>query len=176
LAFEQFVKPGTYAVSASLNDLHAKQEVTVTKGASISVKLALVKEDELPESGLWIDDAKAADESAASKRNWTPAWILGGITVATFGTSMVFRGLAGGSTNKIESYESELGSSGCFGEMPVATCTDLSSALRRQNTQATVSNATLIASGVLAAATIGYVVYEVSTGEKSAVSASAAYN
>ncbi len=76
---------------------------------------------------------------------------------------MVFRGLAGGKASDIDELQSG-DADGCLNSAD-ERCNELSSARKSHDLMAGVGNATLIASGVLAAATAGYVVYVLAAGQ-----------
>jgi len=113
----------------------------------------------LPPSGLegLVEEPASAPEPEPVKRNWTPAWIMGGVTVATLGTSMIFRGLAGGKAGDVEDLSS--GGAGDCVSGNSAECQRLDDLANSHDTLATVSNVTLVAGGVAAAATLGYITY-----------------
>lgn len=162
-----FVEEGKHEVRAELEGDVVSAEFDAKKGETSAVSLKFEEDGRAPASGL--DDKNEASFDAVppgephrAKRNWTPAWILGGVTVATFGTSMVFRGLAGSSFAKKDDAQSNLSDYACAeGGMIPTSCQDVEMYGDRANRQATVADATLIAAGVLGAATVGYVLFTI---------------
>lgn len=108
------------------------------------------------------------DESA--KHNWIPAYVLGGVTVATLASSIALRLVAGGKKDKGESLSKDLSTVDCqVGNDE--RCSELASLNKTQRSLAMASDLTLIVSGVGAAATIGYVIYELMHTKKSETTA-----
>lgn len=161
LDYELFVEPGKHEVRAEFKDKVASSPFDATKGATSEVTLSLeTVESQMTEAIAAPSEEEAAPESAqTAKKNWTPAWILGGATVASFGTSMIFRGLASSTSNQIDELGAGLPDNACNGDMNAATCSQIDDKTQKLKTQSNISNATLIAAGVLGAATIGYVAY-----------------
>src|SRR5690606_28050439 len=104
-----------------------------------------------------LTEPVAAAPTESVERNWTPAWIVGGVTVAALGTSFVFRGLANGKESDIDDLAPE--SPSACQAVTTGDCAALGDAIDQQKTYATVSNVTLIVGGVSAAATLGYITY-----------------
>jgi hypothetical protein len=108
------------------------------------------------------------DESA--KHNWIPAYVLGGVTVATLASSIALRLVAGGKKDKGESLSKDLSTVDCqVGNDE--RCSELASLNKTQRSLAMAPDLTLIVSGVGAAATIGYVIYELMHTKKSETTA-----
>lgn len=80
------------------------------------------------------------------------------MTVVTFGTSMVFRALAGAQLTRIEEFAANEDDSYCLGPER-AGCAEQAEHIRRQSNYAIVSNSTLVAAGAGAVAKLGYVIY-----------------
>ncbi len=121
----------------------------------------------MPASGLEepvAEPVEAPPVDEVTQRNWTPAWILGGVTVASLGTSFVFRGLASGKASEAKRLDDGTDSS-CVGTGGTA-CEELDSAIAKHDTYATVSNVSLIVAGAGAAVTIGYVTYLLTKSDK----------
>lgn len=169
IEYELFVREGSHTVRAELQERSASAEFEVSKGATAEVQLTLEDGSLRPASGL--DDeghdygnASPSDpEQARQKRNWVPAYILGGVTVATLGTSMVFRGLAGSRAKTIDELDSE-DDQRCTSSSD--ECDELRNAIQDRDTYIDVTNVTLVVSGVAAAATIGYVTYVLTKKQK----------
>ncbi len=180
--YELFVNPGEHEVRADFQGKTTSKAFEVDKGGTTDVELRL--NEKSSESGAEPDESQspsaAISESEEShrrgaQRNWVPAYILGGVTVAALGTSLVFRGLAGGAKRKAEDLGSELPSDGCPDGSVDPTCREINQQVDRLETRATVSNVALIGAAAIGAVTIGYVVYQLGRSPKDrAVTASAA--
>ena len=175
-----YLLPGSYTIEAKSEGMSASQTIEAKAGESQVVELVLESStDGLPASGLEepaAEPVEAPPVEETVERNWTPAWILGGVTVASLGTSFVFRGLASGKKNEAEDIRNG-NSQSCTEGNPQGVdsdaCSKLDSLATSNDTFATVSNVTLIASAVTAAATIAYITYEL-TGKKRAAPVQAA--
>jgi hypothetical protein len=169
-----YVTPGEHVVSARL-DGHAPASRTLllAAGAEQVVQLALIREEQ-PKPAVATPSASSGAASGSTStststpssgqvgsdsrsHNWVPAYILGGVTVASLATSFVFRGMASNDEEDADRLRKEAGD--CRGSAS-ASCQSLGEAVDAHNTNATVSNVTLAVAGVGAAATIGYVLYE----------------
>jgi len=143
-------------------------EIIGDAGETKDVELSLDEGGKVPavSSGLesteapWAKDSDVESEPSSRKRNWVPAYILGGVTVAALGSSFVFRGLAGSSVKKKDDAQAGLSDSACSeaGTVPAA-CTEIEEYGNRANTQATIADATIIAGAALGAVTLGYVLF-----------------
>lgn len=156
---------------AGLRD-HIRAEITYEQAHPIDEKVeqeierreretAVVEADvALPASGLDEPSQQATDTEAPGppKRNWVPAYVLGGVTVATFGTSMVFRALAGTQLKQIEEFTADKDNSYCL-DPDRAGCAELAERVKRHDNYADASNGTLVAAGIGAGVTLGYVIY-----------------
>lgn len=165
---EIFVMAGEHTVRAEGRGGAAEKTITAEKTETAQVQLELKP---VVASGLDDETSSASGEDSETphfggpndetdvrtKRNWVPAYILGGVTVAALGTSMVFRGLAGGKKKDIDELQLD-DPSACSGSA-TSECSELGDAIDTHKTYATVSHATLIGGAVFAAATIGYVTY-----------------
>lgn len=174
-----FVNPGKTRVRAELEGESDSHEFESTKGALVEIELKLARAEARSPSteALPAQDDETADpgmERGRSKRNWVPAYVLGGVTVAALGTSMVFRGLAGGSSKKADDLAAGLPDDACTNSSD-GTCNEIDEQRSHLETQAMVSNATLIGAAVLGAATLGYVIYQLGkTPTEPSIAASAA--
>src|SRR5690606_20634579 len=109
---EIFVNAGTHTIRVELRGKEKSTELNVENGETAEVQLVLEDGSSLPASGLneseptLQDDPPRKAEPHRAKRNWVPAYVLGGVTVAALGTSLVFRGLAGGKKKDIDQLDS----------------------------------------------------------------------
>src|SRR5690606_1984290 len=85
-----------------------------------------------------------------TKHNWVPAYVLGGVTVATLASSIVLRVVAGGKKDKGKRLHDDLMPGDCDGSESVDMCDELASLTKSQRSFGIASNATMIASGVFA--------------------------
>ena len=106
-------------------------------------------------------------EETHSAHNWVPAYVLGGVTVATLATSVVFRVAAGKKKDRFESMQDDFEQGDCSALDNLDECSELSTVNSGARTFATASDVTLIVGGVGAAATVGYVIYELVRTRKS---------
>jgi hypothetical protein len=168
---EVFVLAGHHFASAKTETGSVEVEFAVEKGGSTEVELTLVEE---PSSASAEDEPAFVAEpppAVRTKRNWVPAYILGGVTLAAGGTSVVTRVIAGKKEKDAEALDSS-NDEACWNSSS-SDCSDLDSLARQHDTFGTVSNATLIGAGVAALGTIGYVTYVlVKKDEQPAVQAS----
>jgi hypothetical protein len=153
LAYEFFVEAGSHKVRAELKGDTVSTEFVAENGETSAVSLKL----EDTAAAASSDKSPPVEETPRAERNWVPAYVLGGVTVAALGTSFVFRGLAGGKKKDIDDLEPS-DPSGCV-DSSSSDCTDLSDAIDAHKTFADVSNVSLIVGGVAAATTIGYITY-----------------
>ncbi len=167
-----YVAPGEHVVSARLDGhVPATRTLLLAAGAEQTVQLALIREEQpkpaaaapSASSGAANGTASTAPSSSgpvggdSTSHNWVPAYVLGGVTVASLATSLVFRSMASSDEEDADRLRKEAGD--CRGSSS-ATCQSLGNAVDSHNTNATVANVTLAVAGVGAAATVGYVLYE----------------
>lgn len=162
---ELFVEAGKHFVSAEFQGKKSSAEFEVENGATAEVRLSLDEQSSAPASGRnegdsTLDGRSRDFEQTRAERNWVPAYVLGGVTVAALGTSLVFRGLAGGQKKKADELRPS-SPDACVGT-DTAECSDVSAAVQARDTFIDAGNVSLIVSGVAAAATIGYVTYVLS--------------
>lgn len=176
-----FLMAGEHSVRAEGTAGTAEQTFVAEKQKITEIVLELrpevssgLDEEEVP--GAALTDPGLEDESPRRKRDWVPAYVLGGATVAALGTSMVFRILAGNSKQNAEDLGEGLPDDGCAGGGSSSACGDIENHMSALKTRATVSNAALIGTAVLGAATVGYVAYQLGKSPRRAsVSARAAF-
>lgn len=159
IAHPLFAKPNVrYLLTAQGTDgVKRSVDILGEAGETKNVELDLEEGKNFPSVSSGLESPGAGSEPNSRKRNWVPAYILGGVSVASFATSMVFRGLAGSQAKKVDQLESDL--DGACVDGSSSRCTELETAADRHDGLGRVSNVTLIASGAVAAATVGYVIY-----------------
>lgn len=96
----------------------------------------------------------------STKHNWIPAYVLGGMTVATLASSIVLRVVAGNKKKKVEGLHNDLMPGDCADSGGAAECEELDSLAKSQRSLGIASDVTMIASGVFAGATLGWIIYE----------------
>lgn len=167
LASELYVTPGIHTLGIRKGDRSAEQTFEAKGGETQTLRLAL--------------PAKLAayrgeyEGGSGTGPSWTPAYVLGGVTIASFVTSMVTRGLAGAKADQISKVDA--GTAGeCGGANAGADCGRLEELSAQHDSLAMASNVTLVAAGVGLAATAGYVSYVLLRKKQSAVQATGFYD
>lgn len=153
-----FVEPGEHIVRATLGDESADQGVVAQKGKTVDLNLALPS----PSASVPAGEAvrRGGDAPLQRKRpSLVPVAVLGGTTAALFGVSMLLRGLAGSQSKKYDDALDEIGSVGCAGMNVPSACDALTDYSKKHDNLVRSSNATLIASGAVASAAVGYLTY-----------------
>lgn len=179
-----FAKPGrTNELKVESDDGRSKSatfEGEAGELVNVEVHVRAKTRDDLPASGLLEDEGGRSleepvvpIEDARGKRNWIPAYIVGGVTVATLATSITFKILQGGERRDIDDLRP--GSPDACTVSPSADCEELQDSIERHKTYARVGDVTLIAAGVGAAATLGIVTYTL-LKKPSSVKAGAAFH
>jgi hypothetical protein len=166
------VLPGEHVVTARLDGYApTTRTLQLAAGAEQNVLLGLVPEEKKPapaaatpstssqptESGSSASTSSDPVGADTREHNWVPAYVLGGVTVASLATSLVFRSMASNDAEEADRLRATTGD--CRGSGS-ASCRSLEEAVDSHNTNATVSNVTLVVAGVGGAATLGYVLYE----------------
>lgn len=118
------------------------------------------------------DEGKSEPPPGPSQRkhNWVPAYVLGGVTVVTLASSIVLRVMAGQKKEKVEELDDQLPPYACEFDSS-GDCAELESTSKSQRRLGIASDATMIASGVFAGATLGWVVYELARPKKAKMAA-----
>ena len=154
LDFTVFVEPGSHELAAVLGKQRAQEEVELTAGAQLTVDLQLPPAEEVaPTAGGQYESARPKAPP------WWPAYVGGGLALASLGVSITARVMADSERDEIAAMRETLGPYDCSDGAGGSVCSDLRQATSRYNTRATVADATLVATGVFAAATVGYVTY-----------------
>ncbi len=160
-----FVQPGKHLVRASSTGKQsAERAVLVGRGAEEVVTLELAAEASEAVAETSPATAKAeptkppVSSEASPERNWVPAYVLGGVTVASLVTSLVFRSMASSDEEEVEQLGGEVPPGGCSGASS-RECQALADAIDSHDQKASVANVALVVAGVGAAATAGYVTY-----------------
>lgn len=156
-----YLMAGEYSVRAERHGESAETTFSAEKATLTEVSLKLEGPSEEAEpAGRNAEKNPERSSGARTGKNWVPAYVLGGVTIAALGTSMVFRGLAGGSSKKKDDAQSNLSDYACAeGDTVPAACQDIEKYGDRANQQATIADATLIGAVVLGTATLGYVLF-----------------
>lgn len=158
---EVYVDPGQHTLEArAASGAAASELLLLSAGEEYKVELK-VTAPAVP-GGKSTSSTQPVEDGAAgvtpSERSWLPAYVLGGVTVASFATSMVFRKMASDDADDAETLRSQAPTGGCSGSSS-GECTALRDAHEQQDRNGQVANVTLAIAGVGAAATVGYVVY-----------------
>src|SRR5690606_15947068 len=106
-------------------------------------------------------------QPSETKHNWVPAYVLGGVSVATLASSIVLRVVAGNKKDKLDEIRAEILPDDCSDSSNSDQCSDLETANKTQRNFSVASDVTLIVGGVVAATTLGYVIYELVHKKKS---------
>lgn len=166
---EIFVSPGQHRVVARLNDRQAKVSFFVEKGANVEVELTLKEEEsETSSAASGPSGASKAGDTRGGRRSevpdvrearpsLVPAYVLGGISAATIGTSLVFRALSRSKQGDIE--DMQFPDTSACAKSFTSDCAKLNNALRDERALSTASTTTLVLGSAAAAATIGYLTY-----------------
>ncbi len=175
LSHHVFVDPGQHLVEARVaGQKRARRPLTIAAGEKTTIDLTVGATTGAPNSSATATSGATgsttappfADEPAPSERNWVPAYILGGVTVAAGVTSLVFRGMANSDADEVDRLKTLLAPGECDAG-PSPRCEAVQDKIDSNVTNGLVSNVALIATGVGAAATIGYVAYELFQAEPS---------
>lgn len=159
----------------------ARLALEVRAGENGDVKVALE-----PKRGALSHDVDATEQPpltpstgtgnnpGAHTSSSTTPWLVGGaltaVTVASAGTSFVLRGKANDHADQYHRLQGSLTANECSGSSLSAACKSLRDAASTQRSEATWSNVTLVVAGVAAVATVGYVVYELTSSSKTSAS------
>jgi hypothetical protein len=174
---ELYVEPGEHLIEAKRADgATSSERFVVDEGELVRVRLPDVRlpADTAPRPEAATQTREEQDtspESEKKRHNWVPAYVLGGLSVAALGTSVGLRVAAGAKESKGKALHDELMPGDCDGSQSVGQCAELESMTKSQRSLGIASDATLIASGVFAGATLGWIVYELARPKRAELSA-----
>ncbi len=162
-----FVTPGKHLVRAARAGKNPlERAILVQKGDEEVVTLDLTVEEgaapaESPAAPAVAEPSPApAAMTATEERTWVPAYVLGGVTVASLVTSLVFRASASNEAEEVDRLGAEAPESGCVGEAASSKpCVELADAVDRHDQKADFANVALVVAGVGAIATAGYITF-----------------
>jgi hypothetical protein len=162
-----FVEPGKHLVRATRAGMApVERAIAVRRGDEEVVTLDLTAEGsaapvESPAAPAAVEPTSAPVTSAAmAERNWLPAYVLGGVTLASLVTSLAFRASASNEEDEVERLGGEVPDEGCAGTAASGKpCQDLAAAVDRHDQKAGFANVALVVAGVGAAATAGYITF-----------------
>jgi hypothetical protein len=161
---ELYVEPGEHLIEAKRSDgATSSERFVVDEGELVRVRLPDVSLPVAAAESTPNDDSAPPPPPPAAERkrhNWAPAYVFGGVAVATLASGIVLRVVAGNKLNKIEGLSGDLQPGECHDASRAAQCDELESLTKSQRNLGIAADATMIVSGVFAAATLGWVVYE----------------
>lgn len=157
LQHEVFVEPGQHTLRAQWpNSSSTEETFRVEAGQQLRVEL----QPPAPPGLLAVADRPESSGEDPSRREWLPAYLLGGVTALTLATSITLRASRADDKREVEQLRSRIGVGDCApGAVPADGCSALIAARDRYNDKGTVADVTLAVGGVAAAATLGYVFF-----------------
>ncbi len=150
-----YVAPGTHRALLEKHGESVERRFSVEKGGEVVLVLRLNSDAPEPSGSGAYGQVSARDAETSRRPSWSPAYVLGGVTVATAATAIIFRILANRKADRIGELDAGANQD-CTGEYG-ENCTELRRAVEAYDDYANVSNMTMIATGIAAAATLGYV-------------------
>ena len=150
---EVFVEPGQHTLRAQWPNASSTEETfRIEAGQQLSVDLQRPALSSSPPGA----DRPASSEDP-SRREWLPAYLLGGVTAVTLATSIALRVSRADDKREVEQLRSRIGVGDCApGAVPADGCSALVAARDRYNDKGMVADVALAVGGVAAAATLGY--------------------
>jgi hypothetical protein len=163
-----YLEPGVHSLVFKANEHRQMSRAFRVVAGERHVVAAEFEEPPVTETPVETQTAEVAPQHApapasvkeTTKHNWIPAYVLGGVTVATLASSVVLRVVAGSKKDKGKRLHDDLMPGDCDGSESVDMCDELASLIKSQRSFGIASNATMIASGVFAGATLGWIIYE----------------